>query len=87
MTVVIDRPAQLASAPDGTYYQCAMRQKDRRAVGWIEARGAKIGVRVEIKGEDGLWLVESVYEPPRTISWLRDKQRRDRNSLKSIKAP
>lgn len=85
MTLVIDRPAQLAAAPDGTYYQCVMTRGDERTVGWIEARGAKVNARVELKGEDGLWVVAEVHEPPRTIAWLREKQRHDRNSLQSIK--
>ena len=84
MTVVLDRPSQLAGAADGTYYQCAMYQGPQRTVGWIEARGAKVGARVELKGEAGLWTVDAVYQPSRTITWLREKQRNDRNSLKSI---
>lgn len=66
------------------WYQCALAQGERRTVGWIEERGAKRGARVEIKGEDGLWDVEAVYEPSYDASWLEEKRRKDRGSLPSL---
>ena len=66
------------------FYQCALHQGDTRTVGWIEARGAKQGTRVELKGHDGLWEVAQVFEPALDASWLTEKQRRDRGSLKSL---
>lgn len=66
------------------YYQCRLSQGDQRLVGWIEERGAKEGLSVEIKGEPGLWRVARVYEPPLDAAWLHEKQRRDRGSLKSL---
>jgi hypothetical protein len=50
---------------EGIVYQCLLRQGDTRSIAWIEERGAKVGACVEIKGEDGLWDVAEVYEPPR----------------------
>lgn len=45
------------------YVQCRMEQFTNagrlETVGWIEERGAKVGARVELKGEDGLWTVIS----------------------------
>lgn len=66
------------------FYQCALHQGDTRTVGWIEARGAKSGARVELKGQSGLWDVVSVFQPPIDATWLDDKRRRDRGSLKSL---
>lgn len=49
-----------------TYYQCRFSQPEgetsRETIGWIEGRGAKVGALVELKGEDGLWRVETVSE-------------------------
>jgi hypothetical protein len=42
------------------YNQCALSQGSTNTVGWIPARAARKGVRVELKGCDGLWTVESV---------------------------
>lgn len=66
------------------YFQCALHQGERRTVGWIEARGARQGARVELEGCPGLWDVAAVYGPPLDASWLAEKQRRDRGSLKSL---
>jgi hypothetical protein len=46
------------------YYQCRFEQPTPdgiiRTVAWIESRGAKVGAKVELKGEDGLWTVTTV---------------------------
>ena len=68
------------------YHQCALAQGERRTVGWIEARAAKRGAVVELKGESGLWDVIEVYGPALDASWLHDKQRKDRASLPSVTA-
>lgn len=48
------------------YYQCRFSQTDGPATilttGWIEGKGAIKGARVELKGEEGLWTVETVSE-------------------------
>ena len=47
--------------------QCRLEQESPDGlitiVAYIEEHGAKVGNRVELKGEDGLWLVKSVSEP------------------------
>jgi hypothetical protein len=66
-------------------YQCLLRQGDTSTVAWIEARGARAGARVEIKGEDGLWDVAAVYLPSRSAAWLRTNASRVRKGLPSIR--
>lgn len=44
------------------FFQCKMAGEDGYIYGWIEARGAKVGAMVEIKGQ-GYYKVLEVYEP------------------------
>lgn len=72
---------------DEIYYQCLLRHEDTRTVGWISGRGAQKGKYVELKEADTpnlLWEVVEVYQPGRTLVEVREKQRKDRNSLASI---
>ena len=66
------------------FYQCRLHQGAERLVGWIEARAAKEGARIEVKGRAGLWDVIAVFGPPMDASWLKEKQRRDRGRLPSL---
>jgi hypothetical protein len=66
-------------------FQCLLRQGDTRAVAWIEECGARVGARIEVKGEDGLWEVDGVYQPPRTAAWLRENAGRVRKGLPSTR--
>jgi hypothetical protein len=69
-----------------SFYQCELRRGDERTIGWVETRAAKCNARVEIKGDGGgLWTVAAVYQPPQSHAWLREKQRKDRASLRSIR--
>lgn len=67
--------------------QCRLEQESPDGlitlVAFIEERGAKVGNRVELKGEDGFWLVKSVSEPVLS-EYVKEKQRKDRGSLLSI---
>lgn len=90
MTVVMDKvkPPAVAASGDDLFFQCLLSQGDKRTTGWIEARGAKKGRKVELKDGSGggdFWVVLYVYQPGRDISWLRDKQRKDRGSLWSLR--
>lgn len=67
------------------YKQCKLTQNNSETRGWIEDRGAKLGVKVELVGHDGLWLVEEVGTVELTRSEVSEKQRMDRRSLLSIK--
>ena len=70
---------------EGIVYQCLLRQGDTRSIAWIEERGAKVGACVEIKGEDGLWDVAEVYEPPRPAAWLKENADRVRKGMPSTR--
>lgn len=65
-------------------HQCRLQQDGATVVGWIEARGAKLGVRVEVPDLGGLWRVAAVYQPPLDAAWLRKKQRIDRKGMPTI---
>ncbi len=67
------------------YHQCRFRRGTERTVAWIEARGAKIGARVELKTLDDLgpWIVETVGAPLLAEA-LDSLQRLNRKSLSSI---
>lgn len=49
------------------YYQCRLEQKTDEGiihqVAWIEEKGAKHGLRVQLIGEEGLWEVKIVSQP------------------------
>lgn len=67
------------------YFQCRMRNGNAETVGWIEARGAKVGAKVQLLSGDGkFWEVIEVYHPGIEDDVLRAKQANDRNSLPSI---
>lgn len=69
------------------WYQCRLRQGATETIGWIEARGARKGARVELKTDqfdDGLWLVVDVFPPGMDAEDLREKQAADRKGLPSL---
>jgi hypothetical protein len=63
------------------FYQCRLQQARATIVGWIEARGAKLGAHVELPECGGLWRVAAVYQPPLEAEVLREKQRVDRKGM------
>ncbi|MGE0741295.1 MAG: hypothetical protein AB7O98_08130 [Hyphomonadaceae bacterium] len=68
------------------YRQCKFRRGTERTVAWIDARGAKVGARVELKTLDDLgpWIVEAVYDAPLAAAALETLQLLNRKSLSSI---
>lgn len=67
------------------YYQCRLRRGDRWTTRWIEQRGAKRGVQVEVLPSRELWTVAVVYSThgmPESL--LREHQRLNRGSLPSV---
>lgn len=48
------------------YKQCGLARDNVRTVGWIETRGAKLGVSVEIDGE--FWTVTGVGTSEMTMA-------------------
>ena len=66
------------------FYQCKLQRDGLVTVGWIEARGARPGARVELVEHGGLWRVAEVYQPPLEAEWLREKQRIDRRGMPTL---
>jgi hypothetical protein len=65
-------------------FQCLLHRGSTRVVAWIEQRRAH-GAQVEIKGEEGLWQVAGVYQPPRSAEWLQENAGRARKGLPSTR--
>jgi len=68
------------------YHQCRFARGPERTIAWIEARGAKIGARVELTAldDDGPWEVVEICGAPLEAEALADLQRLNRKSLASI---
>lgn len=66
------------------YFQCRLRNGDSETIGWIEARGAKKGARVELLPMREFWEVVQVYEHAMPVEDLKEHQRLHRNSLPSV---
>lgn len=66
------------------YYQCRMRNGTEETMGWIEARGAKVGRRVELLPDREYWTVLSVSQPPMAENMLKEHQLMHRGSLPSV---
>ena len=45
------------------HFHCMLREGKTHLIGWIEERGAKVGVKVGLKGKEGLWDVVEVHSP------------------------
>lgn len=67
------------------YFQCRLRRGESTTTGWIEARGAKVGVSVEILPSGEMWNVDEVYGHAIPEDMLKEHQRMHRGSLPSIK--
>lgn len=69
------------------YQQCRLRKDHTETTGWIEERGAKEGATVEIlKPEEmaGDWEVVKVYDTMLGETMLKEHQKLNRKSFKSI---
>ena len=67
------------------HFHCLLRQKKTHTTGWIEQRGAEVGKRVELEGEDGLWDVIEVHGPGRTLASLKEGEKRMRRGMPSTR--
>jgi hypothetical protein len=65
------------------HFHCLLKRDKTHTVGWIEQRGAQIGFKVEIDGEDGLWDVIEVHGPGRTLAALKETEKRVRRGMPS----
>lgn len=66
------------------YYQCNLSQGSGRTQAYIEERGAIAGARVELKGVEGLWVVDQVSDIGIDEDRLREKQSMNRNAHPSL---
>lgn len=66
------------------YFQCKMRQGDEIIVGWIEARGARVGAMVEVKDKGGFWEVLAVPDTGVAKQVLSEMNATKRKGFKSI---
>ena len=68
-----------------TYHWCQLANGNKRTSGYIEARGAKVGARVELPDLDGeFWEVLSVGDEV-TKEFVRSNERRFKDFQKSLK--
>lgn len=64
------------------HFHCLLQRGTTKTVGWIEQRGAVVGKRVQIVGDDdGLWDVIEVHGPPRTLTSLKESEKRTRRGF------
>lgn len=68
------------------FFQCRLQRGESETTAWIEARGAKVGVTVQLLPVDELWQVVEVYKHALPEDALKEKQRLNRRSLPSIEA-
>jgi hypothetical protein len=66
------------------YFQCRLRHGVSETVGWIEARGAKVGAMVELLPSRDMWEVAEVFKHGLPEHILKENQRLNRNSLPSV---
>ena len=66
------------------YFQCRLQRGDSETVGWIEARGTKVGATVELLPSREMWQVVEVYGHGLPEDVLKEHQRLNRHSLPSI---
>ncbi len=69
------------------FYQCKMRRDREVTIGWIEERGAKVGLQIELldlNDSPRFWTVAEVWQPPLDETLLKVKQCRDRNAFPSL---
>lgn len=66
------------------YFQCRLLRGHTETVGWIEARGAKIGHKVELLPAGEWWTVAEVYRNGLPEELLKKFQQFHRGSLPSV---
>jgi hypothetical protein len=64
-------------------YQCKLNQDNTYQTAWIEDKGAKVGLYVEVPG-DGFWRVDEVYEPRVADNIVKLKEHINRNAFASL---
>lgn len=69
------------------YRQCRLRRGNTEAFGWVEMRGARENLIVELMPDREMWQVVEVFtDITLREDQLREHQRLNRRSLPSIEA-
>lgn len=68
------------------YRMCGLSQGQARSQGWIEERGARVGVSVEIEELGGFWEVTGVGDMVRSKAEINDAEARGRKPFSALKA-
>ena len=69
-----------------TYMQVGLAQENQRTIGWIEARGAKVGARVELLDGTGFWTVTGVGTTELSKDEMREREARSRQTFTAQKS-
>lgn len=67
------------------YQQCVLRRGTSETTAWIEKRGAKAGVQVQLLPADEIWTVIEAYGHTLPENLVKLYQQLHRNSLPSVK--
>lgn len=71
------------------HYQCRLslvRCPQIRTTGWVEARAAKVGAKIEILPDKEFWEVLEVYtSTPQSLAKLKDREKTNRKGLPSTR--
>jgi hypothetical protein len=67
------------------YYQCRLTHGTLETIGWIEARGARVGNWVELLPEAKFWYVAEVFDHGLPEDVLRETQRQRRKPPPSLR--
>lgn len=65
-------------------YQCRLTREDTTTVAYIDQKAARVGARVELKGEEGLWTVVSIGDC-KEAEWVRANENRFKEFQGSLK--
>lgn len=68
----------------GQYFQCRLRHGNSETIGWIEARGARVGLFVELLPAHEVWIVAEVFSHGLPEDVLKQYQQLNRHSLPSV---
>jgi hypothetical protein len=66
------------------FFQCKLQRGNQTTTAWIEARGAKHGVTVELLPSHEKWKVAEVFKHGLPENVLREHQVMNRHSLPSV---
>lgn len=66
------------------FFQCRLRREASEQTAWIEARGARVGAKVELLPSQEVWEVAEVFDHGLSSDHLKELQHLNRHSLPSV---